>query len=338
MVSQQHVQASRWQVALALALVYVVWGSTYLAIRFAVETLPPFGMAAARFLVAGAALYLWARARGAARPTAGQWRSAATVGLLLLLGGNGAVVWAEQAIPSSLAALLVSTVPLFMALLEWLHAGQRPTLPVAAGLLAGFVGVVLLVDPTGLAGASVPLVPALVTTAAALSWAAGSLYARKAPAPASPLLGSAMQMLAGGLALLFVSVASGEAARFDPAGSSAQSVAALLYLVVFGSLIGFTAYAWLLRNVQPALASTYAYVNPVVAVLLGWALAGEAVGPRTLFASALIVGGVGLITAMKGRKPAKVEEPAASWPVLPGIHAEGDEVEAAEALPVTRSA
>lgn len=311
---QSQGSVARWQVGLALGLVYVLWGSTYLAIRFAVESLPPFGMAAARFLMAGTLLYAWARLRGASRPTRAHWRTASVVGLLLLFGANGAVVWAEQAISSALAALLVSTVPLFMALFEWMRGGERPTLPVTLGLLLGFAGVALLVDPTGAAGGSVAVIPALVTTGASIAWAIGSLYARGAPSHPSPLLGSAMQMLAGGAGLAVLSLATGES--FSLAAASARSVNALLYLVVFGSLAGFTAYSWLLRNVRPTLASTYAYVNPVVAVLLGWALAGEAVGPRTVFASALIVGAVCLITAMKGRKAEAAAPAAAPAPVL----------------------
>lgn len=308
---------ARWQVVLALGLVYVLWGSTYLAIHFAVESLPPFGMAAARFLLAGSLLYAWARIRGASRPSLIHWRTSAVVGLLLLLVANGSVVWSEQHIPSALTALLVSTVPLFMALIEWMRGGDRPSWPVALGLLVGFAGVALLVDPTGAAGGSVALVPALLTTAASVAWAAGSLYGRTAPSHPSPLLGSAMQMLAGGAGLAILSVATGENVSF--AAASRTSIGALLYLVVFGSLAGFTAYSWLMRNVRPTLASTYAYVNPVVAVLLGWALAGEAIGPRTIVASALIIGAVGLITAMKGRRKAAPApaataiEPPATW-------------------------
>ncbi len=308
---------ARWQVVLALGLVYVLWGSTYLAIHFAVESLPPFGMAAARFLLAGTMLYAWARLRGAARPTLAHWRTAAAVGVLLLLAANGAVVWAQQAIPSALAALLVSTVPMFMAVIEWLRDGKRPTLPVTIGLLVGFAGVVLLMDPSGLSNGSVAALPTLLTVAAAISWAFGTLYGRSAPAHPSPLLGSAMQMLAGGAGLLVLSVATGEPARFDPAAATMQSVGALLYLVVFGSLVGFTAYSWLMRNVRPTLASTYAYVNPVVAVILGWAFAGESIGPRTIAASGLIIGAVCVITAVKGRKPQAPASEEAAWSEAP---------------------
>lgn len=286
------------RIGVALLLVYVLWGSTYLAIRFAVESIPPFAMAATRFLTAGALLYGWVRLRGGAGPTRAQWVSASVIGGLMLLGANGAVVWAEQSIPSALAALLVSTVPLFMALIEWVRHGKRPTAPVGAGLLLGFAGVVLLVGPAGVAGSM--LVPALVTVAGAFAWAIGTLYGRTAAAPSSALMGSAMQMLAGGSMLLVLSLVSGEST--DWAQVSTQSLLSLGYLVVFGSLVGFTAYSWLMRNVNPTLSSTYAYVNPVVAVFLGWAFAGEAITARTVVASALVVGSVGLITVARNRK------------------------------------
>lgn len=317
---------SRMQVGVALFLVYVLWGSTYLAIRFAVESLPPFGMAAARFLAAGALLYGWARMRGAERPSLIEWKSSAVVGLLMLFGANGAVVWAEQAIPSALAALLVSTVPLFMAVIEWLRWGNRPSPAVAVGLLIGFGGVALLVGPSDLGGASV--VPVLMCIVAAVAWAIGSLYGRRAPAPRSQLLGAAMQMLSGGFALAIASVASGE--KIEWAAASGRSVGSLLYLVVFGSLIGFTAYSWLMRNVVPSLASTYAYVNPVVAVLLGWALAGEVIGTRTIVASALVIGSVGLITLARIKKPAAVAVAVAEAPAV--------ELPAVEPVPSTAAA
>lgn len=299
---------SRLRVGVALLLVYVLWGSTYLAIRFAVESIPPFAMAAARFLTAGALLYGWVRLRGGARPTLAQWKSAAVIGGLMLLGANGAVVWAEQSIPSALAALLVSTVPLFMALIEWVRHGKRPTPLVGLGLLVGFAGVVLLVGPAGVAGDM--LIPAIVTILGAFGWAVGTLYGRKAPAPTSALLGSAMQMLAGGSMLLIFSLATGESTDWTLASS--QSLLSLGYLVVFGSLVGFTAYSWLMRNVNPTLSSTYAYVNPVVAVFLGWLFAGEAITTRTIVASALVVGSIGLITITRNQKaPAPRVEPKA---------------------------
>jgi drug/metabolite transporter (DMT)-like permease len=296
--------ASRWHVVAALAAVYVVWGSTYLAIHFAIETLPPFLMGGVRFFVAGGALYAWARLRGAPRPTRRHWASAAVVGGLLLLGGNGGVAWAEQLIPSGTAALLVSTVPLWMALLDWLRPGGiRPRLAVICGLVLGFVGVAVLVGPGALragAGHVAPLGAAVVLVAA-FCWATGSIYSRTANMPASPLLSTGLEMLAGGAMMVVAGLALGEGAQFNLAHISARSGLALGYLIVFGSLVAFTAYIWLLRSTTTAVASTYAYVNPVVAVFLGWAFASEPLTARTLVAAAIIVAGVLVITTAQAR-------------------------------------
>lgn len=281
----------------ALAAVYILWGSTYLAIRFAVETLPPFLMAGVRFTVAGAILYGWRRAVGQPRPTRAQWRAATVVGALMLLGGNGGVVWAEQWIESGTTALIVASVPFWMVLMDWLRPGGRAPRPkVWAGILVGFGGVLLLMGGPGAAPGH--LVPAIVLLLASVAWAAGSLYSRSAVLPA-PLLATAMQMLTGGALLLLAGVVTGEVGRMDPAGFSTRSVLALLYLIVFGALIGYSAYVWLLRVTEPALASTYAYVNPVVAVVLGWLLAGERMDAGIVVAAAVIVGGVVLITTTR---------------------------------------
>jgi drug/metabolite transporter (DMT)-like permease len=260
-------------------------------------------MAASRFLVAGPLLYAWARWRGAARPTLGHWRAAAVVGALLLLGGNGAVVWAEQRVPSGVTALLVAMVPLWMVLLDWVRpGGVRPTLAVFSGVALGLAGLVLLVGPEQiLGGEHVDHAGALALAFGCLTWSVGSVYSRHAPLPASPQLATAMEMLAGGVLLLAASLARGEWQQFDVQAISLRSLAALGYLVVFGSLVALTAYVWLLRQTTPARVSTYAYVNPVVAMLLGWALAGEPLTPRTLVAAAVIVGGVVLITRSKVR-------------------------------------
>ncbi|HEX5759939.1 MAG TPA: drug/metabolite exporter YedA [Thermoanaerobaculia bacterium] len=300
--------ASLWRLAPALGAVYLIWGSTYLAIRFAIETIPPFLMAGARFLVAGVLLYVWARASGAARPTLAQWRATAAIGGFLLLGGNGGVVWAEQHVPSGIAALLITTEPLWIVLLDWLRPnGRRPGWRVAAGLLLGFAGTVLLVRP-GLGGGVYPL-GAIVLVLASLSWAWGSLRSTWAPLPSSRILTTGMQMLAGGALLLLVGLATGEPARFALAEVSTRSLLAVLYLVVFGSLIAFSAYVWLLREAPPALVATYAYVNPVVAVLLGWGLAGEPLTAGTLAAAAVIIAGVVVITTAP-RHPAARPLPA----------------------------
>jgi len=289
-----------WAIWPALLAVYVIWGSTYLAIRFAVETLPPFLMASVRFLLAGSVLYAWRRARGDARPTAREWRSAAIIGGFLLVGGNGAVVWAEQRIISSVAALLVSTVPLWMVLLDLLRpGGRRPGWREIVGLLAGFAGVATLVRPTQSAGmpGRVDLLGAAALILGAFLWSIGSLYSRRAPLPASPLLATGMEMLAGGVGLLLLGTLSGEWGRLNPSTFSARSLWGVVYLVVFGSWIAFTAYTWLLRVAPTPLVSTYAYVNPLVAILLGHLLAGDPLTIRTLLAAAVIVGSVALTTA-----------------------------------------
>jgi drug/metabolite transporter (DMT)-like permease len=296
----------------ALAAIYVVWGSTYLAIRVAVETLPPLLMASVRFLIAGGVLYAWAIRRGdrhGDRPTLSQWRAAAIIGTALLLGGNGGVVLAEQSVPSGIAALLVATVPLWMVVLARAVLGERVTWRESLGIAVGFGGILLLVNPTT-GGSFDPLGVGLLLFAS-LSWAAGSLYARRAPMPSRGLVGTAMQMIAGGVALGIAGIAAGEIADVDPAGASTASLLGLGYLIVFGSLVGFTAYAWLLRVTRTSLVSTYAYVNPVVAVLLGWGFLGEPLSIRTLVAGGVIVIGVALIVTARARRPA---EPPAGEP------------------------
>jgi len=290
---------SRFALLTAFAIVYVIWGSTFLAILFAIETLPPFLMASARFLVGGSLLYGWSRVvAGAAAPTGAHWRATAIVGALLLLGGNGLLVWSEQRIPSGVAALLVGTVPCFMVLIDWLRpGGSRPTGLVFAGLLLGLLGLVWLVGPdTLLGGGRADLIGAVVVVLGSFSWAVGSIYSRHAATPPSPFLSTAMQMLGGGAALLLLSVLLGEPWAFDASAVSLRSVLGLLYLMLFGSIVAFSAYIWLLRVSTPARVSTYAYVNPVIAVLLGWALAGEALTTRMIVAATVIVSGVALIT------------------------------------------
>lgn len=282
----------------AFAAVYVIWGSTYLAIRFAIETLPPLSMAGVRFLLAGTLMYAFLRLRGEAAPTLGQWRPAAVVGGLLLMGGNGGVVLAERTVPSGVVALLVAMVPIWMVLVDWLRRGGiRPALRTLIGLVVGFGGMVLLVGPGALAGGD-PVDPfgALLVVLGSMSWAVGSIYARGAALPKSPFLATAMEMLCGGALLLGAGVLRGELHGVDVAAFSTTSVLAFAYLVVFGSLVGFTAYIWLLGVTTPARVSTYAYVNPLVAVFLGWALAGEPVSMRILLAAAVIIAAVAVIT------------------------------------------
>lgn len=288
---------ARSRVIAAFAAVYLLWGSTYLAIRFAIETMPPLVMAGVRFLVAGTVLYTLVRARGAAKPTRANWLAALIVGGLLLACGNGSVVWAEQLVPSGITALLVATVPLWMVLFDWLRpGGRRPRAMVIAGIALGLVGLVLLVQPSSFGGRAVNPVGAATLVVASIAWAAGSIYSKHSKLPPSPLLATAMEMLAGGALLVVVGSLSGEVAAFDPSAVSLRSGLALGYLVIFGSLVGFSAYVWLLRVASPSSVSTYAYVNPVVAVILGWALAGESLTLRTLLAAGVIIGAVVLIT------------------------------------------
>ena len=309
-------RAMRARLLAAFAAVYVIWGSTYLAIRFAVETLPPLLMAGVRFMIAGGLLlgWSWFRERDGG-PSAQDWLTGLASGALLLLGGNGAVVWAEQRVPSGIAALLVAIVPLWMVLLDWLRpGGRRPASLVFVGLALGLVGLGLLVGPEALqGGGSIDIAGAGVLVLGSLSWALGSLYTQRAPRPSSPNRGSGAQMFAGGVCLLVVALVAGEGAQLDLAHASTRSMLGFAYLVTFGSLIGFTAYAYLLAHTTAAKAATYAYVNPVVAVLLGWAFANEPVTSRTLVAAAVILGGVAIITvARDGRVRPRDEERAAA--------------------------
>lgn len=285
----------------ALAAVYLVWGSTYLAIKFAIETLPPFLMAGTRFLIAGAILFIVARfSKDYEKPTAAQWRTSAIVGALLLLCGNGGVVIAQHYLPSSFAALLIATEPFWIVLIGWLvMKNSRPTWKVIVGLVLGFIGVSLLISGRGISfgDGNGQLLGIGLVMFSTLAWAAGSLYGLRATAPKSALLGAGMQMLAGGGLMLVVGLIRGEWANFAPANVSTNSWLALAYLTIFGSIVGFTAYSWLLKNVEPSLASTYAYVNPIVAVFLGWAVAGESLTGQMLLGAGIVVGSVVLITS-----------------------------------------
>lgn len=294
----ERAHASRAQIAAAFASIYLIWGSTYLAIRYAVETIPPFIMGGTRFLVSGALLYLWAQSRGAAPPTRINWRNATMAGGFLLLGGNGAVVWAEQFMPSGLTALLVSILPFWLVIIEWVRPpGQRPSGAIILGLVLGFAGIVVLVGPSEFGGhEDVSLLGTLVLILGSLSWAIGSFWSRDADLPTSGLLTTGMEMLAGGVLMLIVGALTGELARLDLHQVSRASMTGLLYLITFGSLIGFTSYIWLLDKVSPARLGTYAYVNPIVAVLLGWVIAGEKLSARTAVAASVVICGVALIT------------------------------------------
>ncbi|HEX9891713.1 MAG TPA: EamA family transporter [Actinomycetota bacterium] len=302
----------------ALVSVWIVWGSTYLAIRVGVETIPPLLMASARFLVAGSILYLIARPRrrdpSSERPTPVHWRSAAIIGGALLLGGNGLVSIAEQSVPSGIAALIIASVPLFLAVGDRVAFRKRLSWVAVLGLLVGFAGVALLVGQS-LAG-RLDLFGTGLLVLASLSWASGSLYARAAPLPRNPMLAAAMEMVAGGVVLLVAASVTGEFGKLDLAGISLESLLGLGYLVVFGSWVGFVAYIWLLSKTSTALVGTYAYVNPVVAVLLGWAVLNEAVTSRTLLAGLVIVVGVALIVGAREPRPL-AGDPGAGEPPVP---------------------
>ena len=292
-------------IAAALGAVYLCWGGTYLTIRFAVETMPPFLMAGVRFGVAGLIIYAWARLSGAANPTAAECRGAAIVGALLLIGGNGGVVWASKLVPSGVVALMVAAAPLWFVLINWWwQGGERPTLGVIAGILLGFGGITLLVADTGsLANADrVDPVGAAVLIMASFLWALGSLYSRKTNMPSNPLMANAVQMLIGAMMFIVIGLLSGEWAQVHFSAITAKSVWSLLYLIIFGSVVGFSAYVWVLRVAEPALVSTYAFVNPVIAVLLGWAFGGEALGFKVIAATAAIIAAVVLITMNQKRK------------------------------------
>jgi len=305
------VAAPRGRVIAAFIAIYLVWGSTYLGIKFAIETIPPFILSAARFGLAGLIMLAVAKVQGAERVTLPQFRTAAIVGSLLMLA-NSLVGVAEKRIPSGVAALLVATTPLFMVLLEWSRPnGRRPTALVALGLLLGLAGVAVLVGPASFGdGAGIDLVGAATVVLGAFAWSAGSIYSRHAPRPQSAIMMTAIQMLVGGVFVGVIGLVIGEASTFRLADVSARSAWAWLYLLVFGSLIGFTAFVYLLRVSTPARVATYAYVNPVVAVILGWLLGSESVSGRMFVAAAIIVAGVATITAAEGR----AAQPASKQP------------------------
>jgi drug/metabolite transporter (DMT)-like permease len=290
---------------IALLALYIVWGSTYLAIRFAVETIPPFFSAGVRFFISGIILLIWRRASGDSLPTRTQWMNTAVIGLLLLLGGNGLVSWAEQTIPSGIAALIIGSVPLFLVVTEALRpGGVKPNWQVILSLLIGFAGIYILVDPSDISGSGMQLDPLGVGALliACLLWAIGSVYSKSADLPKSSLMTTGAEMFTGSIGLFIVSGLTNEWAGYNLTAVSMDSILALLYLIFIGSLIGFVSYGWLLQNAPISLVATYAYVNPVVAVLLGNWLAAEPLESRTWLAAAIITGSVALINSTK--KPA----------------------------------
>jgi drug/metabolite transporter (DMT)-like permease len=290
-------------IAAALGTLYLVWGTTYLGIRYAIEGIPPFLMAGVRFLVAGTIMYVWARLSGLPRPSRQDWKTGALMGLFIILGGNGTISMAELYVPSGLTALMIGTVPVWMVLLDWLaFKGKRPSLKVAAGLVLGLAGIILLAGPGRLAatqrGSWIGL--ALLLTAT-LSWSYGTLTARSARLFDFPLMATALEMLTGGVFDVATGTALGQWNDFHPELVSLRSLAALAYLILVGSVVGFTCYVWLIKKVSPAVISSYAYVNPVVAIFAGWMVAGEQLNARILSATGIIIAGVALVTLGSGQ-------------------------------------
>jgi drug/metabolite transporter (DMT)-like permease len=303
---------SRTALFLGFAAIYVIWGSTYLGIRVAVETMPPFLMAGVRFLVAGGGLFAFLLLRGAAWPTAVQWRDHAIAGTCLLLGGNALVAWAEQTVPSGLTTLILGASPFIMVLMDWLRpGGARPAASVWLGLATGFLGLFILLGPGALPDAARPTPFALAALFfASFAWWGGSLYGKHSKNGANPLMASALQMFCGSLTMIAAGFLLGEGARVHLAAVSTRSWFAWGYLVLAGSLVAFPAYVWLLQHSTPARVSTYAYVNPIVAVLLGWAVLNEPLTPRIALAAAVIIGAVAIITVQKNRPAAPAVTPA----------------------------
>ena len=295
----------RWQLLIAFAIIYCVWGSTFYAIRVGVHEVPPLLLAAARFTVAGALLFIWAAARGERLPSRREWAATAVVAVLIFVIDYGLLFWAETRVPSGTAAVILATIPAFMALAEILFLRtERLTVRLGAALLTGLAGVVVLVDPgLGVAGAPVYFLGAAGLLVGAVSWSGASMLSKKLPLPASKVTSAAAQMLVGGLLLCVVAAASGEARGFHAGEVSAGAWAALAYLIVAGSIVGFTAYTWLLHHESPTKVGTYAYVNPVVAVVLGHLLGGEALDSRTVLGTALVLCSVIVITTRRKASP-----------------------------------
>lgn len=312
-------RASIGKIIAAFAAIYVIWGTTYLAIRIGVETIPPFLMAGVRYALAGGVMMAVLLARGASLPRRIHWRSALLIGGLMLVGGNGLLTFAEQQVSSGLAALIVATAPMWMTLLDWLaFRGQRPTAQVIVGLVIGFAGIALLIDPGQYAGSA--LLGVGIVLVATLFWAIGGLYSRRAPTPEDTFMGTAAEMLMGGLTLLVVSAITGEPARLDVGAVSLRSVLAMLYLSVFGSIVAYTAFIWLLKTVDQAKVATNAYVNPVIAVFLGWLVLGEAVTAQTIVAATVILMAVLIINT----KPAALRWLTSPFRPAPSVSISGD--------------
>jgi drug/metabolite transporter (DMT)-like permease len=297
---------ARWKVLLAFAIIYFVWGSTFLAIRVGVREVPPFLLASMRFLVAGLVLYCWMLAQGERSPSGRQWLSAFLLAVLIFVLDYGLLFWAEQRVPSGIAAVMMATIPVFMTLSEIVFLRtQRLTIRLALALLIGIGGVAALMSPSlHLGGAPIDTAGAVALIVAAISWSVSSSLTRTLPLPQSKVMSSGAQMLAGGILLGITAAALGEFREFRPWTVSLGAWLSLLYLIVAGSIIAFTAYVWLIHHESPTKVGTYAYVNPVVAVLVGYFLGGEALGPRTILGTLFVLLSVVVITTTQVKKPA----------------------------------
>ncbi len=306
-----HTNRRTIRLILAFASIYLIWGSTYLAVRYAIQTLPGFLMAAVRFIIAGGALCLWANSKGARLTGPTPWRKAFSMGFFLFLLGNGTVVIAIHWVPSGLAALLLATTPLWVALVEWaVPGGRRPSGRVSLGILLGFLGILLLIGVGDLQAREVDFLGAAVLLLSAIAWATGTVYSRRVHISSSPILTSGMQMFTGGVLLFAAGVLNGDLSQMRLQSISVQSVLAFGYLTFFGSIVAFTAYSWLIKVTTPARAITSAYVNPVVALLLGHIIAGEPLTYRVALAMVTIILGVIAITTSHLQSPLPVRPPA----------------------------
>jgi drug/metabolite transporter (DMT)-like permease len=294
-----------WKTLLAFAIIYFVWGSTFLAIRVGVHEVPPLILAAMRFSTAGLVLYLWMLARGERSPSWREWRSAALLGTVIFVFDYGLLFWAEQRVPSGIAAVMLATIPAFMALSEIIFLRtQRLTVRLVLALLIGIGGVAVLMNHSlNLGGAAIDKLGAMALIFASISWSVASAVSRKVPLPQSKVMSSGAQMLAGGVFLAIAAAAFGEFRNFHPASVSREVWFSLVYLIVAGSIIGFTAYVWLIHHESPTKVGTYAYVNPIVAVLVGYFLGGEALSMRTILGSVFILVSVVVITTTPAKKP-----------------------------------
>jgi drug/metabolite transporter (DMT)-like permease len=297
------VAPKKFKITIAFAALYIIWGSTYLGILFAIQSIPPFLMAGVRYVLAGGIMFVIAWAQGARRSTAASWFNALIVGACLILVGNGGLTIAEKYVPSGLASLIVASVPIYMTLLAWISGmSSRPRPIIWLGLVGGFAGVALLLGPAlRFSGedAKHPAIGMWILLCSSFIWSVGSLYSRRATQASSPFLAAAQQMVCGGLLLVLTGTITDEWPDFHPSTMSILSIGAFVYLVLIGAVVGFTAYIWLLHHCDPAKVATYAYVNPIVAVLLGAAFAGETLTLRTLIAAALIIGSVALVITIQ---------------------------------------